>query len=157
VPIKNYTTEVGVDRTIGEISSMLASHGARSVQVDYDGKGKAEGVGFNFPVAGQMIHFRLPANVEGVQAALQKNPDKEAARRGHRKVLSTEEQARKVAWRILKDWVAAQMAIVEAGAAQLAEVFLPYAVQADGKTVYQAFEENQQKQLRAKNHPAKSA
>jgi hypothetical protein len=156
VPIKNYTTEVGVDRTIGEISSMLASHGARSVQVDYDGTGKAEGVGFNFPVAGQMIHFRLPANVEGVHAALQRNPDKAAARRGHRRILSTEEQARKVAWRILKDWVAAQMAIVEAGAAEIAEVFLPYAMVHEGQTMYQAFLEQQQKQLRAKN-TAKSA
>lgn len=154
MPIKNYTTEVGVDRTIGEISSMLASHGARSVQVDYDGTGKAEGVGFNFPVAGQMIHFRLPANVEGVGAAMERQG---VAARSHQKGARSVDQPRKVAWRILKDWVAAQMAIVEAGAAQLAEVFLPYAVQADGKTVYQAFEENQQKQLRAKNHPAKSA
>lgn len=58
--------------------------------------------------------------------------------------------AQKVGWRILKDWVAAQMAIVEAGAAELAEVFLPYAMQRDGKTMYQAFEEQQHKALRVK-------
>lgn len=147
MPIKNYTTYVDVGRTIGEISHALASHGARSVQVDYDGKGQAEGIGFNFPVAMQMIHFRLPANVAGVREALQKNP---ASARSHRKTVSSEEQARKVAWRILKDWVAAQMAIVEAGAAQLAEVFLPYAVQPDGKTLFQAFEQQQQRALREK-------
>ena len=39
-----------------------------------------------------------------------------------------EQQAQKVAWRIIKDWVEAQMAIVEAQMADVAEVFLPYAV-----------------------------
>ena len=58
------------------------------------------------------------------------------------------EHAYKVAWRILKDWVLAQMAIVEAGAAQLAEVFLPYALQPDGKTMFEAFVEHQQKLLK---------
>jgi hypothetical protein len=50
--------------------------------------------------------------------------------------LQTEEQALRVGWRILKVWVEAQMAIVEAELATVAEVFLPYAVTRNGRTLY---------------------
>ena len=51
--------------------------------------------------------------------------------------LKNKEQALRVSWRIIKEWVEAQMAIIEAGQAELSEVFLPYAVTKDGDTVYQ--------------------
>ena len=50
--------------------------------------------------------------------------------------LVTDEQAVKVSWRIIKDWIEAQMALVEAELAELAEVFLPYAITKDGNTLY---------------------
>lgn len=148
MPIKNYTTEVNATRTIGEISDQLVSHGARRVQVDYDTQRQIEGIAFDFPVQGINIHFRLPTNAQGVHAVLQ-------SQAGVDRRQKTLEHAHKVSLRILKDWIAAQMAIVEAGAAQLAEVFLPYAVQADGKTMFQAFEEHQQKLLQETNPGAK--
>jgi hypothetical protein len=47
----------------------------------------------------------------------------------------------RVAWRIVKDWIEAQMAIVEAGQAEMAEVFLPYATIEDGTTtMFRAFQ-----------------
>lgn len=46
--------------------------------------------------------IRLPANVDAVLAVLAKQ-----------KVKCGRDQAERVAWRILKDWVAAQMAILE--------------------------------------------
>lgn len=48
----------------------------------------------------------------------------------------------RVAWRIVKDWVEAQMALIESGLAELPEVFLPYAVKPDGRTVYDEFKGN---------------
>jgi hypothetical protein len=53
--------------------------------------------------------------------------------------LCTKEQALKVSWRIVKDWVEAQMAIVEAKLADVVEVFLPYLITKQGKTLYQSF------------------
>lgn len=44
--------------------------------------------------------------------------------------------AQRTGWRILKDWVAAQLAIIEAGLATLPEVMLPYALLSDGQTLY---------------------
>ena len=52
----------------------------------------------------------------------------------------TPEQAARVAWRILKDWVEAQMAVIDAGMATLPQVFLPYAQTDTGETVYERFE-----------------
>ncbi len=53
-----------------------------------------------------------------------------------------QEQAQKVAWRITKDWVAAQLAIVEAKLAEMAEVFLPYAITKTGNTLYKELSNN---------------
>jgi hypothetical protein len=44
----------------------------------------------------------------------------------------------------VKDWVEAQMALVEAGQAEVAEVFMPYAIdQSSGMTMFQALKSKQ--------------
>lgn len=60
--------------------------------------------------------------------------------RNDRKVprrLITDEQALRVSWRIIKVWVDAQIALVEAQLADVTEVFLPYAITKNGNTLYQ--------------------
>ena len=52
-------------------------------------------------------------------------------------------QAVRVAWRIVKEWVAAQMALCETDQVKLEEVFLPY-VQIGQRTMFQVFQERQQ-------------
>jgi len=52
-----------------------------------------------------------------------------------------------VAWRIIKDWIEAQLAIVEAEMVEMAEVFLPYAVTKSNKTLYQDVIENKSDML----------
>ena len=47
----------------------------------------------------------------------------------------------KLSWRIIKNWVEAQMALVEADIAEVAEVFLPYAIK-DGTTLYKSIRAN---------------
>jgi len=65
------------------------------------------------------------------------------ARRRFEQNLENFGQARRIAWRFIKDWVAAQMALIEAQQATLAQVFLPYAVVAGGgamvQTMYDRF------------------
>lgn len=134
MPIKNYTTEVDANKTCGEITGLLASKGAKRTQVDYDDQNQPIAVSFVFPVHGIPVYFQLPCNIAGVLKCLK-------TQKGvpwHRQNIDT---ARRVGWRILKNWLEAQLAIVEAGAAQMAEVFLPYAMQNDGKTMFALFEE----------------
>lgn len=82
-------------------------------------------------VHSQPVWFRLPCNVSGVYRALQ---NQKIERR-----YKSESHARRVAWRIVKDWIEAQLAIVEANQAEMAEVFLPYAIDGTGQTFFQAF------------------
>jgi hypothetical protein len=142
--IKNYTTTVPENRTVMEIQELLAGKGARSISVDYDDERRPDAVSFviafdNFP-----IPFRLPCNFKGVHRFLAKN---QPARSSHRKRIRTDDeesvlQSRRIAWRIIKDWVAAQIALIEAEQATLAQVFLPYAVVHEGHaqiTMYDRF------------------
>lgn len=126
--ILNYTTSIDAEKTIGEITKCLVKNGASKIVADYK-DGLPCAVTFCLTVDGQMIAFALPANYDGVLQSMKKDP-KVPSR------LCTKEQALKVSWRIVKDWVEAQMAIVEAKLADTAEVFLPYAVHSSGETLY---------------------
>ena len=49
----------------------------------------------------------------------------------------SQEQAARVAWRCLKSWVEAQMALIQIGMATMDQVFLPYVLNDEGKTLYE--------------------
>jgi uncharacterized pyridoxamine 5'-phosphate oxidase family protein len=138
--ILNYTTKIDSTKTIGEITECLVAHGANKIVSDYDGSTPIA-VTFTIVLNDRPIFYSLPANYTGVLKAMEKN----------RKVprsLCTREQAIRVSWRIIKDWVEAQMAIVEAELADMAEVFLPYAVTSTGETLYQEIKNNNHKLLK---------
>ncbi|MHB1131676.1 MAG: hypothetical protein ACYC4L_04740 [Chloroflexota bacterium] len=136
MPILNYTTSIAVEKTLGEIQAILARAGARSVLIDYS-NGTPTAVAFIVPTQWGDQGFRLPANVEATWKALTKQSQSGKVPRR----FATREQAARVAWRIVKDWLEAQMAIIEAEMVTLAEVMLPYHVQPSGKTLYQAMED----------------
>lgn len=146
--IKNYTTEVPAGRSLGEITGLLAAKGARRISTEFDAQGTASGISFVLLLQGSPILFKLPCNVEGVFQSLRRSYKDERSRTGFDKNPKSRGRAQRVAWRILKDWVAAQMAIVEAEQAELAEVFLPYVVeQQSGHTMFQLFVEQHCKAL----------
>lgn len=144
MPIANYTTEVAAMKSIGEIQGMLVAHKAKSILINYDGSGQPEGLAFLIPAAQGEIPFRLPANVARVEKILTK-----MRRRKPQTWMSDyaqqmgkiHEQAMRVAWRILKDWVRAQMAIIETEMVTLEQVFLPYMEVKQGKSLYEAMTE----------------
>jgi hypothetical protein len=130
--ILNYTTTISVEQTIGEISKILVGAGARQIMIDYDGSGQPESVSFVIGIKDKIIQYRLPTKWRGVYEILKK---------AHRRTPTnkTESQAKKTAWRTTKDWVEVQVAFVKAGQAELPEVFLPYSVGDNGKSMYESF------------------
>lgn len=58
-------------------------------------------------------------------------------------IKATREQAERVAWRILKDWVEAQMALLDIQMVRFEEIFLPYIETGNGQTIYERLEEKQ--------------
>lgn len=129
--IKNYTTTIDVYKSLGEIQGALASHGARKIMVDYD-DGKPVGVTFVIETQAGARGFLLPANVDGVRAVFSRQ-----------KVRAQDGQAERTAWRNVRDWVMAQMAIIEAGQVEMEEVFFPYLTDGRGRTVYQLYQGGQ--------------
>lgn len=129
MPILNYTTKIDSYKTITEIQKILATNGAKKMIVDNDVSGNPVALTFCIQLNGESIAFALPCNFDGVLKAM-RNSSKVP------RSLCNEEQALRVGWRIVKDWVEAQMAIVQAQLASIAEVFLPYAITKSGTTLF---------------------
>lgn len=129
MPIKNYTTKVPAVQTVGEIQGLLAAHGARKVMMDYGDNGTVTAVTFALECNGALRGFRLEANPEGVMRVMQKE-----------RVKCDPAQAEKIAWRNVKDWIAAQVALVETEQATMDELFFPKLVGSGERTLYQAFQ-----------------
>jgi len=127
-PALNYTTAVPVARTTAEMQALLGKSGASAVAVLYE-DGKAVGMSFSLTTPGGQRTFNLPVDVGAVQKLLT------AQKRDHSRVDNRPAQAERVAWRIVKDWLAAQLALIDAQMATLDEVMLPYLVTAPNRTL----------------------
>lgn len=136
MPILNYTTSVAVEKTMGEINAALARRGVTRISTLYDERGVASGVAFTMKTDYGIRDFELPVRTEGVLAAMKTDP---AVKPGQK----TPEQAARVAWRIAKDWLEAQAALIDAQLASLDEVMLPYMVDAAGQTMYALYRSTQ--------------
>lgn len=132
MPIKNYTTKVPAVQTVGEIQGILAAHGARKVMMDYGDNGTVIAITFALDLNGVLNGFRLEAKPEGVIRVMQKERTK-----------CTKEQAERIAWRNIKDWIAAQVALVETEQASMAELFLPKLVDRNERTLFEVFQSGQ--------------
>lgn len=132
--LKNYTTTINANRTIGEIQEILSEHGATAIMTEYS-NGNVVALSFKVNTPKGEIGIRLPANIEQVEMVLKMQ------KRKNGQIKDTTEQATKVAWRIIKDWIDAQMAILETEMVKMEEIFLPYILNKSGQTVYQMFEE----------------
>ncbi|MBN9214680.1 MAG: hypothetical protein J0J04_07690 [Microbacterium sp.] len=140
MPIMNYTTEIAVSKTMGEIQDSLARRGVRSISTILDDEGRPAGLGFVMDTDYGLREFELPVKTEGVLAAMRNDPKVPKAKQNP-------EQAARVAWRIAADWLKAQAALIDAQLATLDEVMMPYMVarHAGGRpvTMYAAFRERQ--------------
>lgn len=137
MPLANYTTEVPAMKSVGEIQGMLISHKAKIIRIDYEQE-KPVAISFMVNTSNGDIPFRLPTNVLKVRQLLidmriKKPPEWSQEYKVFIKRI--DEQAYRVSWRILRDWVRAQMAIIETEMVALDEVFLPYML-VNGETLY---------------------
>lgn len=126
MPLKNYTTKVPAERTMAEVQRMLVAKGAVRFMTEYGDDMRIEHVAFTLPGVGD---FKLPVRSEGVLRVFEDTPG----------VKADPAQAERTACRNVKDWIAAQIALVESEQATMAEVMLPYMLQG-GQTLYEAME-----------------
>jgi len=136
MPLLNYTTSVPVSRSVQEISKALVKAGATSIMQDFDSDGVISAVAFKINLEGNDIAFKLPANWQSVLEVMRHD--------GTPRPRLTPEHAQRVAWRITKDWVEAQMAILQTKSVVLPQLFLPYAVDNNGVTLFEKVAMNPQ-------------
>ena len=145
-PPRDYSTKIAAGVTAGECVQLLAGHGAEAVGLEFDRETRQpSGLSFRIETRWGVRGYHLPVHSEGVQKQLAAAAGAGVlANPGHGRTvtsLTTPEHAHKVAWRQLRDWLAAQIAMIEAGMWELPEVILPWQLVSEGETVYQAVNE----------------
>jgi hypothetical protein len=136
MPILNYTTSIAASKTAGEVQGLLAAHGARQIVTEFADGGEITGMKFSMRTEFGERGFSMPVRTDGVLAAM--TADKSIPRSK-----CSREQAQRVAWRIAKDWLAVQLALIDAGLASLEEVMLPYMLGSGGHTAFETYRETQ--------------
>ena len=120
MPILNYTTKIDAWTTVNEIQKIMSKHKVSHFSIKNDGS-RPVALSFTIDYQGTPMNFLLPCNHGGVWQVIRSDKSIESKYRN-------EEQAFRTSWRIVKDWVQAQLAIVEAQLASIQEVFIPYLV-----------------------------
>ncbi|MHB8089966.1 MAG: hypothetical protein ACYDH2_17150 [Anaerolineaceae bacterium] len=128
MPIKNYTTIVPANRSIEEIQTALVKHGAIGMIYEYEqGTGRISALKFILNIKGNNVGFTLPVNWRKFQDVLKLQEVKR---------WNEDDYVYRVAWRNIRDWVLAQLALYETEIVELPQVFLPFATTKEGKTLY---------------------
>jgi hypothetical protein len=137
LPILNYTTQIDAFKTVSEIEYILMKHKAKSIMKEFQGE-SITGLSFLIDTGYSQIPIKLPVKVDECLAVLKKEKKK-----GAKSIKDTREQAERVAWRILKDWIEAQMALLDIEMVRMEEIFMPYIVDGQGRTLFEKLEEKQ--------------
>lgn len=141
----NYTTKIDANRSVSEIVNMLAKARAQAITQRMDGSGHVIGIEFSVITKFGQMGFRLPADPRPVVETLNRQA---MAGQIPKRFKNDAAQARRVSWRIVRDWVQAQLAIIQIGMVNIEQVMLPYALDpSSGQTLFEMMTEQRFKQL----------
>lgn len=132
MPILNYTTTVAAAKSVAEIQATLTKAGASRIMIENNADREPSALVFEL----HHRQYRLPCRHKEVHKVLNRQRGVEARYR-------TLPHALKVAWRNLKDWVEAQVAIMECEMVKGDEVFMPYLVMSTGETMWEHYNARQ--------------
>lgn len=131
MPLLDYTTRVPASRTARQVHDLLVKAGARGVAYEYDEASLLVGMRFVVSTAYGPRPFLLPVDPRRVKAVLERQKVEPRYR--------TMDHAERVAWRILKDWIEAQLALIATEMVTLDQVMFPYMEDPTGVTAYQHY------------------
>jgi hypothetical protein len=136
----NYTTKIPVTKTTSECLDLLAQAGADSASISYTDR-KPTGLAFRLNTPHGPRDFSMPVNIDGIRQLLAEVSWPASGVELRR--LTAPGHAAEVAWRIVKDWLEAQLALVAAQMVTIDEVMLPYLQVGPGVTLWQAYLERE--------------
>lgn len=151
--IRNYTTQIDVNKTLMEIETILVKFGAKGILKEYQGS-KINSLMFFLVKDNQKIPFKIPMSIEKSRTVIVKAVNEGKLPRKYLQEPLRSDQAERVCWRIIKDWIDSQLSLLELNFAEATEILLPYAYDyGEQKTLYQKFLENKGKYLALENKP----
>ena len=129
--LKNYRSELPVERIVQNIQTLLAHNGTENVTIEYF-RGAPVAVRFIIKTPRGPLQVKLPTRIEKVSHALYgRDPHTEKER----------QQIWRTGWKNIHDWIDAQLALVATEMVKLEEVFLPYMEDGTGVTFFERMEE----------------
>lgn len=133
--VENYTTKIAATKTAGEIQELLARAGAAKIMLDYD-QGRPVGVAFAIATEQGPQGFALPVDVEAMHRLLV--TEKRAGRLpGISEPMANDRaHAERVAWRVIFEWLRAQLTLIATRMVTFDRVMLPYLVTGEDRTLY---------------------
>jgi len=154
--VKNIHTRIAPEKTITEIIKLLTQFGAKKILQDLDNSGNIVGVSFLIELQEKAIPIRLPMKVDKARAIIEQAVEERKLTKKFLYEPERTEQALRVGWRIIKDWVHSQLSLVQMNYAEPIEIFLSYVYDIKTeKTVYEQMLEGKLKTL-ALEHETKS-
>jgi len=132
-PLLNYTTTVPASKTISAVHGLLVKAGARQIMTEYSDEGSPTGISFTLKVPEGTRAFTLPVSTDRVLKVLERDG------RMPGRAYPNQEQAERVGWRIVKDWLEAQLAILQTEMVTFDQIMLPYMRGNDGRTIYELY------------------
>lgn len=141
--LKNYTTTIDSIKSIQEIISFLVQVNAKSIAQDYQ-DGECVAIKFLIDHKGTTVAYKLEPSPEAAYDIIiskRKRVNQEVKDK-------VRKQSYKTAWRILRDWVDAQCALIKLEQATPLQLFLSYAYdEANDTTFYNKLENSDLKLL----------
>ena len=107
MPIMNYTTKVPADRTVAEISQLLVKKGATEIMTSFDDDAKPVALKWRIRSRHGPLSFSMPVRVDAIYEVMTRQ------RVMATNAVARREQAYRTAWRIIKDWIEAQIALLK--------------------------------------------
>jgi len=141
INIKNYTTEVAASKSIEGIERLLIDFGATNIMKEYGPGGRVTQISFIVVVENMRLPFRLPAKVKEVYIWLKKKFPQ-------RKDATLLEQAERVVWKQLWDWVHITLSGIQLEQLETLEALFPYLYEIEkNQTYYQRIKQAKFKAL----------
>lgn len=135
----NWTTDVAADKTAFECLAVLGKYGARRIGLTFRDDRMPDGLEFVLMTRWGERAYDLPVDTAAALKVLRKYAD-------DRKIpnyRANPEQADRVAWRVMKDWLESQLAVIEMGLMDAERVLSPYMLVDHGKTMLDVYAEQQ--------------
>ncbi len=129
--LKNTYSQTPAENSIRLIEKGLVKAGAAGMQYQYD-QGRISAMRFVLDMQGKKVGFALPVDWRSFQAVL---------KRENIGKWKDEDYCYRVAWACIKDWVLAQLALLETQMVELPQIFLPFAIGKDDITLYDQVKE----------------